>query len=330
MTDSELLEAVLAGERRAVARAITLVESTRTEHRPRADRLLESLLKARVDSTRIGITGVPGVGKSTFIESLGNYLVDRGRRVAVLSIDPSSAITGGSILGDKTRMEKLSTRREAFIRPSPSAGTLGGVARRTRESMVVLEAAGYDTVIVETVGVGQSETLVAGMTDLFLLLLLPGGGDDLQGIKRGIMELADIVLVNKADDDLREAAGRSVADYQYAMRLLPRRFPSWKVPVMACSARDGSGVAEAWAEVERFVELSRTEGRLESLRNEQRVNWFRQEINDGLVEMIGSRPDLATAMADLEGRVRSRELPAAAAARRLLARLVNQNSTEFA
>ena len=231
-----LADAVRSGERRALARAITLVESSRTDHRREAESLLMALAPYAGSSTRIGISGMPGVGKSTFIECFGNHVIDCGHRLAVLSVDPSSAISGGSILGDKTRMESLARRETAYIRPSPAGRTLGGVARRTRESILICEAARFDRVIIETVGVGQSESAVADMTDLFVLMLLPGSGDELQGIKRGVMELADLLLVNKADGELEAAAGRTVAEYQHALRLLQPRSKNWVVPVLACSA----------------------------------------------------------------------------------------------
>src|SRR5689334_1629545 len=248
-----LLKPLLAGDRRALAQAITLVESTRPDHRERADALLAALLPHTGKSVRLGITGVPGVGKSTFIERFGLSLLERGRSLAVLAIDPSSKRGGGSILGDKTRMEELSRRTAAFIRPSPAGATLGGVARRTRETMLLVEAAGFDTVIVETVGVGQSETAVADMVDLFIVLLLPAGGDDLQGIKRGVIELADLIVVNKADGDLKATARRSVADYQHALRMLRSPTAGWTPEVTTCSALTGAGVAEIWTVVERFL-----------------------------------------------------------------------------
>jgi LAO/AO transport system kinase len=242
MDPEALAAAVVSGDRKGLARAITLIESARPDHRPAAESLLDRLAPDTGRAVRIGITGAPGVGKSTLIESLGNHLIDIGHSVAVLSVDPSSSLSGGSILGDKTRMTKLAARDEAFIRPSPSGSTLGGVARRTREALLVCEAAGYDVVIVETVGVGQSETAVAEMTDVFVLMLLPGGGDELQGVKKGIFELVDLVLVNKDDGDLRAAAARSVAAARSALTLTRPRAPGWTVPVLSCSALEGSGI----------------------------------------------------------------------------------------
>src|SRR3954452_22383423 len=228
---SELARLVIAGDRRALARAITMAESTRADHRAEAEALLAEVLPHVGGSVRVGISGAPGAGKSTFIEALGVHLIERGHRLAVLAVDPSSTRSGGSILGDKTRMEELSRRSEAFIRPSPSGGTLGGVARRTREALLLCEAAGHDVVLVETVGVGQSEVAVAGMLDVFVLLLAPGGGDDLQGVKRGIVELADVVVVNKADGDLAAAAERTAADYANALHFLRSRTEGWEVRV---------------------------------------------------------------------------------------------------
>ena len=261
-----LSEAIRAGDRRALARAITLVESTRPDHRAGAERLLEALLPHAGRSVRIGITGVPGVGKSTFIERFGLHVIGQGHRIAVLAVDPSSKRSGGSILGDKTRMQDLSTNRDAYIRPSPAGATLGGVARRTREAMLVCEAAGFDVVLVETVGVGQSETAVADMVDMFVLLLLPGGGDELQGIKRGIVELAELVIVNKADGDLADAALRTAADYRNALRLLRPPSPNWRVAVERCSALTGEGIPEVWRTVERYREVLGATGEIASRR----------------------------------------------------------------
>jgi LAO/AO transport system kinase len=237
----ELADAVISGKRRALARAITLVESSRHEHRADAKALLAQIMPNSGNAIRIGVSGVPGVGKSSFIEAFGEHIIEQGHRLAVLAVDPSSGRTGGSVLGDKTRMARLASNPSAFIRPSPSAGTLGGVARRTRESILLCEAAGYDVVLVETVGVGQSEYAVADMTDMFLLLMLPGGGDELQGMKRGIMELADLILVNKADGELRAAATRAAADYANALRLFRPRVHGWTVPVESCRRGLGPG-----------------------------------------------------------------------------------------
>jgi len=247
-----LAAGVRAGDRRALARAITLVESTRADHRAEANALLGALLPHAGKSVRLGITGVPGVGKSTFIEAFGLHVIGEGHRIAVLAIDPSSKRGGGSILGDKTRMEQLARSEAAFIRPSPAGTTLGGVARRTREAMLVSEAAGFDVILVETVGVGQSETAVADMVDMFLLLLAPAGGDELQGIKRGIVELADLLVVTKADGDLAAAAGRTQAEYQHALRLLRPTVAGWTPSVLLTSAATGKGIAEVWQAVGRY------------------------------------------------------------------------------
>ncbi|KRP25038.1 MAG: protein kinase, partial [SAR92 bacterium BACL16 MAG-120322-bin99] len=268
MTDSNesLAAAIKAGDRRALAKGITLVESTRSDHRQQAAELLETLMPATGNSIRIGISGVPGVGKSTFIEAFGNLLLERGHRVAVLAVDPTSAVTGGSILGDKTRMETLAFAKNAFVRPSPAGKTLGGVTRRTRESLLLCEAAGFDVILVETVGVGQSETAVADMTDMFVLLLLPAGGDELQGIKRGIMELADLVLVNKADGEQTNSANQTMADYRSALHFMKSRFASWQPQVLACSSLKNSGIAEVWQEVESFRSTTTASGELQQHR----------------------------------------------------------------
>jgi len=309
---------VLEGNRRALAQAITLVESTRSDHRVAASDLLQRLIPHAGGSIRLGISGVPGVGKSTFIEALGNYLIDEGHCVAVLTVDPSSTISGGSILGDKTRMEALSRRPEAYIRPSPAGKTLGGVTRRSREALILCEAAGFDVVIVETVGVGQSETRVADMTDMFVLLLLPGGGDELQGIKRGIMELADLVLINKADDELETLAGRSAADYSNALRLLHPRSVDWKVEVKTCSARDGVGIAEAWEVVLRHHDVLEKSGQLTARRASQARNWMWSEVEDSLVTALQSDPEVVRQIPALEAAASEGKIPPSIAARQLL------------
>ena len=313
-----LAAALRAGQRRALARAITLIESTRLDHQTTANALLENLIPYTGNSIRIGISGVPGVGKSTFIEAFGNHIIDAGHRVAVLSIDPSSALTGGSILGDKTRMETLSTRSEAFIRPSPAGSTLGGVARRTREAMLLCEAAGFDVIIVETVGVGQSEATVAEMTDMFLLLLLPGGGDDLQGIKRGIMELADLILVNKADGELMNAARRAAADYRMALSLFPNRSPNWKVAVKLCSALSGTGIPEAWDTVKSYRSALSTSGEISSRRASQARAWMWTEVADSLMTALKTHPEIRRCLPEMEGAVTTGRLPPVTAAQQML------------
>jgi LAO/AO transport system kinase len=280
-TDQALVDAVLGppgpAQRRAVAKAVTLLESSRDDHRPRADALLNALLPSSGKAFRLGISGVPGVGKSTFIEALGLHLVEAGHRVAVLAIDPSSSLSGGSILGDKTRMERLSVHERAYIRPSPASGTLGGVAEKTRESMLVCEAAGHDIVIVETVGVGQSETAVAGMTDVFALLQLPNAGDDLQAIKRGVMEMADVVVINKADIDAA-AATRAEAQLTSALRLLHRKPP----PVLQASALNEDGIEAFWRTVCELRERDEASGALQRRRHEQDRAWMWGLIEAGL------------------------------------------------
>lgn len=313
-----LAKAVLEGNRRALARAITLIESTRADHRAVACDLLEQLIPHSGNSIRLGISGVPGVGKSTFVEALGNHVIDEGYRVAVLTVDPSSAISGGSILGDKTRMELLSRRPEAYIRPSPAGGTLGGVTRRSREALILCEAAGFDVVIVETVGVGQSETRVADMTDMFVLLQLPGGGDELQGIKRGIMELADLILINKADDELQILAGRSAADYRNALRLLHPRSTNWKVEVRTCSARDGIGIAEAWELVLQHRSVHEANGELKERRAVQARDWLWSEVSDNLLAALQSDPQVREQIPLLEAAASSGRIPPTIAARQLL------------
>jgi LAO/AO transport system kinase len=313
-----LADGVLAGNRRILAQAITLIESTRSDHRAAAADLLERLMPSAGNSIRLGISGVPGVGKSTFIEALGNHVIDAGHRVAVLTVDPSSAISGGSILGDKTRMEQLSRRSEAYIRPSPAGKTLGGVTRRSREAMILCEAAGFDVIIVETVGVGQSETKVADMTDMFLLLLLPGAGDELQGIKRGIVELADLILINKADDDLANLARRAAAEYRNALQLLHPRSPNWKVEVNCCSARDGVGIDETWETVLRHHEVLSSTGELAVRRAAQARDWMWSDVTDNLVDALRSDPQVRRKLSELEAATSEGRIPPTVAARTLL------------
>ena len=284
----DLKDRILAGERRALARAVTLVESSRADHRAQAAALLDALRGHGREALRIGLSGTPGVGKSTFIEAFGMMLTDAGLRVAVLAVDPSSARSGGSILGDKTRMEQLSRVPSAFIRPSPSQASLGGVARRTRAAVSLCEAAGFDVVLIETVGVGQSETMVAEMCDLFVLLLAPAGGDELQGVKRGIMEIADLILVNKADGDLRATATRTVADYAGALRLLRKRpqDPEGFPKALAVSAVEGAGIETAWAEMQNLAQWRREAGIWEETRATQAAHWFETELREGLLARL--------------------------------------------
>ena len=315
---SELARAVRDGDRRALARAITLVESARSDHREDAVALLDELLPATGDAIRVGISGAPGAGKSTFIEALGSHLVDAGHRVAVLAVDPSSVRSGGSILGDKTRMEQLSRRPEAYIRPSPSSGTLGGVARRTREAMLVCEAARFDVVLVETVGVGQSEVAVAGMVDLFVLLLGPGAGDELQGVKRGIVELADLLVVNKADGDLADLARHTAADYAHALHLVRSGDNGTVERVRTCSALLGDGIAELWEAIEELVKTARASGDLAARRTEQARAWMWSEVTDTMLEELRADPEVNARIASLEADVTAGRVSAAAAARRVL------------
>jgi LAO/AO transport system kinase len=298
MDVSQIADRIIAGDRRALARAITLVESSRADHRGQALALADQLRGTGRQALRIGLSGTPGVGKSTFIESFGLMLVAQGLRVAVLAVDPSSARSGGSILGDKTRMERLSRAPLAFIRPSPSQTHLGGVARRTREAVALCEAAGFDVVLIETVGVGQSETVVAQLCDLFILLLAPAGGDELQGVKRGIMEMADIILVNKADGELKSAATRTCADYAGALRLLRRRpqDPDGFPKAMMISALEEAGLAKAWEEMQALADWRRAEGHYAARRAEQSRHWFHEEVRQGLLAALTSDPALRRAM----------------------------------
>jgi LAO/AO transport system kinase len=313
-------------QRRAMAKAITLLESTRPDHRAQADELLTELLPHTGRSFRLGISGVPGVGKSTFIETLGLYLIAQGHRVAVLTIDPSSSVSGGSILGDKTRMEQLSVHEKAYIRPSPSGGTLGGVAEKTREAMLVCEAAGYDIVIVETVGVGQSETAVAGMTDMFVLMQLPNAGDDLQAIKKGVMELADLVVINKADLDV-DAATRAQAQITSALRLFTqhgRDRGAWQPQVVQLSALKNTGVEAFWQAVSRYRTIQHDEGRLEGRRRHQALAWMWERIESGLRQAFRQHPQVKGQLPQVTGEVEQGILPASTAARRLLAMFQGQ------
>lgn len=314
----ELTARIRSGDRRVLARSITLLESTLEPHRDQAESLLTALLPYTGASFRIGITGAPGVGKSTFIEALGLRAINAGHRVAVLTVDPTSVVSGGSILGDKTRMEKLSSHLAAFVRPSPSGSSSGGVARRTRESIFLCEAAGYDYVIVETIGVGQSELRVAAMTDFFLLLILPAAGDELQGIKRGVMELADLILVNKADGELQSAARRTVSEYSQAVRLIQRRVRDWQVPVKAVSVLMNQGVSEVLDILEQFRVQGVENGLIEQHRVKQSREWLWQEVRDGLVDLCNRNPAIAARLRALESEVTAGRVAATVAARKLV------------
>ncbi len=308
---------IMRGDRRALARAITLIESTRPDHRVEAEALLEALLPATGGSIRVGISGPPGVGKSSFIEAFGLTLIAAGRSLAVLAVDPSSARSGGSILGDKTRMERLAREPAAFIRPSPAGGAPGGVARRTREAMLACEAAGFAVVLIETVGVGQSEAAVAEMTDLFMLLVQPGGGDDLQGIKRGNVELADLVVVTKADGALAAAAARAEADYRAALGLLRPVSKHWRPRVMACSALEGSGLEAVWRAIEAHREAFEASGELARRRAAQAQAWMWSELRDGLTAALKENAAVAALATRLEGAVAAGEITPGTAARQL-------------
>jgi LAO/AO transport system kinase len=331
MIPSVLYDGIVTGEpaiqRRAIAKTITLLESTRADHRVQADELLTALLPHTGKAFRLGISGVPGVGKSTFIEALGLYLIKKGHRVAVLAVDPSSSVSGGSILGDKTRMEHLSVNERAYIRPSPSSGTLGGVAEKTRESMLVCEAAGYDVVIVETVGVGQSETTVANMTDMFVLMQLPNAGDDLQAIKKGVMEIADLVVINKADLDAN-AATRAQAQITSSLRLLGLHGNPdnahhnelvWHPQVIQLSALQGVGVDAFWTKVQEFHKLQIANGKQVTRRQNQALAWMWERIDAGLKQAFRQHPDVQTLLPKLTHEVLEGRMAASTAARNMLA-----------
>ena len=312
------LEQILQGNRRAIAKAFTLLESTRSESFEQGQELLESLLPYAGKALRIGITGVPGVGKSTFIEAFGLFLIEQGHRVAVLAVDPSSQLTGGSIMGDKTRMNELAQHPEAFIRPSPSSGILGGVARKTRETMLICEAAGYDVVIVETVGVGQSETMVSSMVDLFLLLMLPNAGDELQGIKKGVLELADLVVVNKSDGKQESLAKTAQAEYRKALHLLPSTKTSWTPKILRCSSLEKRGMDEIWEAVKNFREVLQSSGEWKKQRQTQTGKWMWTLVEEGLLKNFRNQPNLQNQIPELEKAVESGKMLATTAARKLL------------
>jgi LAO/AO transport system kinase len=313
-----LAAAVRNGDRSALPRAITLVESTRADHRDRAQQLLLQLMPAAGSALHVGITGVPGVGKSTTIEALGMYLIGRGHRVAVLAVDPSSTRTGGSILGDKTRMPQLATHPDAYIRPSPTSGTLGGVAKATRETIVLLEAAGFDVILVETVGVGQSEVAVSNMVDTFVFLTLARTGDQLQGIKKGVLELADIVVVNKADGNHLTEARKAARELSGAIRLIYPRETLWRPPVLTMSALEGTGLEELWDTVEKHRDTLTEAGDFEARRRAQQVDWTWQMVRDTVLDRVMSNPSVRKARADVERQVLTGELTPALAAQQIL------------
>ena len=318
MPSTPSAEAILTGDRRALAKAITLVESQRPQDAETAQALLKSLLPHTGNSIRIGITGVPGVGKSTFIEAFGQHVIEQGHRLAVLAVDPSSPVAGGSILGDKTRMEALSREEAAFIRPSPAGRALGGVAFKTRESLLLCEAAGFDIILVETVGVGQSEHQVAGMVDFFLLLMLPGGGDELQGIKKGILELADAIVVNKADGSSESLARTTQQHYRSAMSLL-RHDDFWEPKVMTCSALQRQGIEDIWRMISDYADASRANGAFDEVRAEQNLSWMRQLVDELLRDQLAKHPRVREALPTVEADVRSAAQTPLAAAQAILA-----------
>jgi len=313
-----LAEAVRRGDRAELSRAITLVESTRPDHREQAQQLLLALTPNAGKALRVGITGVPGVGKSTAIEALGMHLIEQGHRVAVLAVDPSSTRTGGSILGDKTRMARLAVHPDAYIRPSPTSGTLGGVARATRETIVLLEAAGFDVILVETVGVGQSEVAVANMVDTFVFLTLARTGDQLQGIKKGVLELADIVVVNKADGKYAVEARSAARELSATIRLIYPRETFWRPPVLTMSAMEGTGLTELWDTVEKHHDVLTAAGEFEARRRAQQVDWMWSMVRDSVLDRALSNPAVKTVRVDVERQVRNGELTPALAAQRIL------------
>jgi LAO/AO transport system kinase len=318
LSAAEYVDGVLSGDRVLLARAITLIESNAAAHQELAQEVLTALLPRRCRSVRVGITGVPGAGKSTLIELLGTSLTARGHKVAVTAVDPSSSVTGGSILGDKTRMEKLAADPDAFIRPAPSGGTLGGVARKTRETVLLFEAAGFDVILVETVGVGQSEIQVRSMVDFFLLVLLAGAGDELQGIKKGVMEIADAVLINKADGAGLEAARRAQSEFERVLHYLRPATEGWSTGAYTCSAYTGTGVMEMWSVVEAFITLTRESGAFDRRRAGQELAWVRSLVSEGLDDLFHAHPEVSAATGSLEQLVVRGELPATLAAKQLL------------
>ncbi|MCL1908014.1 MAG: methylmalonyl Co-A mutase-associated GTPase MeaB [Holophagaceae bacterium] len=318
LTTKDYLEGILSGDRTRLARAITLIESNASSHFAQSQEVLKSILSKTGGSVRIGITGVPGAGKSTFIEAFGSHLTALGKKVAVLAVDPSSTVTGGSILGDKTRMERLATNPLAFIRPSPSGGTLGGVARKTRETLLIFEAAGYDVVLVETVGVGQSETTVRSMVDFFLLVLVPGAGDELQGIKKGVVELADAILINKADGSNIIAAQTARAEYERALHYLQPATEGWQTIALTASAMTGEGVPEVWDNIQSFVGSTRTSGAFSRRRQIQERDWVRAIVEGHLREQFYADEEIQRLLPGLDREVMNGEIPATTAAQVLL------------
>jgi LAO/AO transport system kinase len=314
----EYVNGVLQGDRTILARTITLIESNSLSHIEKAQEVLAKIMPRSGKSLRIGITGVPGAGKSTFIESFGLFLIEKGHRVAVLAVDPTSSVSGGSILGDKTRMEKLSARKECFIRPSPSGGALGGVARKTRESILVCEAAGFDIILVETVGVGQNEITVRSMVDFFLLLQIAGGGDELQGIKKGVMELADAIAVNKADGDNRTRADLAAEEYRKALHYTTPFSRGWQPPVFTCSALRGTGIDEIWTAIIKYSEITRKNGFFSGQRQRQQIEWFHSMIKASLENLFYQSPAIKEKLRETEQQISVGRAPVTAAVRQLL------------
>lgn len=323
----ELATGIRERKRRDLAKAITLVESSRPSDQQAALKLLDMLQDNR-ETIRVGISGVPGVGKSTFIEALGNLLIDQGHRVAVLAVDPSSPTSGGSILGDKTRMETLSSRKEAFIRPSPTSGTLGGVAKRTRESMILCEAAGYDVILVETVGVGQSEFEVASMVDCFMVLMLPGAGDSLQGIKRGIMEITDILVVNKADGDQKKLAEQAVSEYRNAFHLVSPKYEGIEVHCLMASALRNEGIREVWQAVEAFIKELKEKSLFERNRKQQELNWFKRLVEDEVLSRLWKDPKLKDQAGMLMQKIEEGELSPSGAGAQMVAQIMREKGLD--
>ncbi len=318
LSPEELFQGIRKGDQTALARGITLVESANKEHAEAAELLVNLCLSQPTGSLRIGITGVPGVGKSTFIEVFGTYLANEGKKVAVLAVDPSSSLTRGSILGDKTRMEQLTKHPNAFIRPSPANDALGGVARKTRETILLCEAAGFDVILVETVGVGQSETAVHSMVDFFLLLKLAGAGDELQGIKRGIMEMADAIVINKADNTNKEKVQRAMTEFRHALHLYPEKTSGWNPPVMRCSALENTGITEIWDMLLQYLEKTKANGYFEQNRTAQNKNWFHQTVASLLQREFYKSPEIKKRSEELLQRIEKKEISPYAAARQLL------------